>query len=140
MAELKDIINRLTSLPDKVGELAISVLTNEEIAIMQDRLEQGLKADGSSFQEYSPNTIIIKRQTGGFISPSGNIALKDTGDFYNSMVLKKYGNYAEIDANDIHNLARFGDDILDVSDAEATEMIAQKEDELSKEIEKYLFQ
>lgn len=143
MNDLKTIIEKLNALPDNVSALAISVLDDEQIAVMQRRLEQGVKASGESLPEYTPFTLQLKRASGGFISPSGNIALKDTGSFYNSMKLDKRQDYAEIASSDSisSELAqRYGDDILDVSDEESSEMIAQKEDELAIEIEKYLFE
>lgn len=141
MGDLFKIVNNFRGLKSELPNLAIDVLDESDILIMQDRLEQGIYADGSSFPEYSETTIGIKRSTGGFISQSGNIALKDSGDFYDSMNLKKFKGFAEIDAADPDGLnERFGSNILDVSQDESNEMFEIKREQLLKNVEKYLFE
>lgn len=143
MSNLENVIKQLKELPKVVSSLAVNVLTDDEILIYQNRLEQGKYADGKDFPDYAPLTVQLKRLNGGFISQSGKIALKDTGEFYDSMKLRKEKDFAEITSDNEKAgklVEAYGDEIFDVSDEEATEMAEQKEVEIAKEIEKFLFQ
>lgn len=141
MSSLFTIAKKLGQLRYELPKLAIKVIDDEDLDIVRKRLEQGEYDDGSSFPEYKPLTLSIKRETGGFVSQSGNIALKDTGGFHNSLKLDKRGDYAEMTSNDSvvgKLVTRFGDEIFDVSQDEATEMVIQKRDKLIEELEKFL--
>lgn len=140
MSNLYSIIDRVGRLKDELPSLAISVITDDDIDIMQDRLEQGLYADGSEFPEYSPLTLTLKRLEGGFISQSGRIALKNSGAYYQSMILRKEKDYAEIVADDVHNLSvRYGDEILDVSQDESNEIFERKREPFINAVENFIF-
>jgi len=102
-----------------IQKIFVEKLDNDlMIEANQNKLEEGKRPDnGEDFKEYSNLTLIIKRQTGGFISPSGNLALKDTGDFFNSMKVNKREIAAEITATDSKTsmlIDTYGDGILDV--------------------------
>ncbi|MEX0597029.1 MAG: hypothetical protein WD512_11070 [Candidatus Paceibacterota bacterium] len=140
---MSKIAGRISQLIEKKEEILLSVVDDEAIEILQDRLEDGKRADGNSFAPYSDVTIDIKRSTGGFISSSGNIALKDTGGFYRSMELRKEKKFVEVTSNDsIANdlFDAFGDDILDLSVDENNEVFERKREEYIKEIDKFIFQ
>lgn len=54
----------------------------------QESLLKGQRIDGKELPEYKNLTLQIKRETGGFISPSGQLAMKDTGGWYSDMKTK----------------------------------------------------
>lgn len=138
---LADSHKRVNSLIDDIANLALEVVDDEAIEILQNRLEQGKRADGNSFDEYKPLTLEIKRATGGFISPSGNKAWKDRGDFYDSMKLRKANGFMEIDSDDEKAAKIFerAPDVLDISIDENNEIFENKRDEMINNFEKYLF-
>jgi hypothetical protein len=141
MSRVAEILGRIKDLRKYKDNFLIEVLDDEAIAIMQDRLEEGKQANGNSFPEYSPVTIGIKRAMGGFISKSGNIALKDTGTFYKSMELKKQGSFAQI-TSDLpladKLISDWGGDIFDVSVEENNEIFERKREEYIKNMQNFL--
>ena len=142
MSSIREMYNRVVDLNKFKDNFLIEVVNEEALSILQDRLEDGKQANGESFPEYSPVTIGIKRATGGFVSSSGNIALKDTGSFYNSMKLDKQSNYAEIVSTSSlfpKLVQRYGDKILDVSKEENNEIFERKREEYIDNISKFLF-
>ena len=65
--------------PDYIISLAVQSMNNADIVDYNiSQLMRGERYDGVILGEYSPLTIQIKQELGGFISPSGNIALIDT--------------------------------------------------------------
>lgn len=141
MSRVSEILGRIKDLRKYKDNFLIEVLDDEAIAIMQDRLQEGKRADGNSFPEYSPVTIGIKRATGGFISKSGNIALKDTGTFYKSMELRKENSFAQItsDLPLADKLIRdWGGQIFDVSVEENNEIFERKREEYIKNMQNFL--
>jgi hypothetical protein len=123
-------------------ELQVEALDNDEIIeANQNQLEQGLKSDGSSFEPYSPVTLAIKMRDGGFISQSGNLAMKDTGAFFRSMVVRKERLFAEMGATDskteMLTLAH-GDTILGVPENAKQDLIDSSRDKFIELCEKHL--
>lgn len=140
MNDLRKFRNSLTSI--NIVEVAISVISDNELEIPKDRLEQGIRADNTTFKPYTPFTIKMKKASGGFISQSGNIALKDTGDFYRSFNWVKKKDYLELDATDPKTnklFEAFGDDILDVSEIEANEILEQTREQFIEQLHTNLF-
>lgn len=142
MSSIYEIASRFGQLKEELPKLAVISL-DDDLSYTLERLSDGLKADGSGFPEYTSFTIQMKQQTGGFISPSGRIALKDTGAFHQSLVLKKYSEYAEIESNDpkLEKItSRFGDEVLDISEDEAQQMIDDSRENLIENVNNFLFQ
>ena len=142
MSRVSEILSRIKDLRKYKDNFLIEVLDDEAIAIMQDRLEEGTQANGNGFAEYSEATIGIKQSNGGFISQTGRIALKDTGNFYDSMYLRKENTFAEItsDLPLAEKLPRdWGDHIFDVSVEENNEIFERKRDKYIKNIENFIF-
>lgn len=140
MITLQSISDKLKSI-DLVG-FALSVIDEEQLEEMKDRLSEGELADGSLLPEYSPVTISIKQETGGFISGSGRIGLKDTGDFQDSFTIDKKKDFAEIAPTDSKSeklYQSFGDNITDVSGEEVDNMLDDTREDFIKEVENYLF-
>jgi|DEB0MinimDraft_10_1074344.scaffolds.fasta_scaffold03994_3 hypothetical protein len=137
---LIDLKNNMSDLVARKEEIALSVVDDEAIEILQNRLEEGKDSKGGSFPEYADETIAIKRIEGGFISPSGNIAWKDTGQFYNSMFLNKLNGFIEIDSNDENypEIAKRAPDVLDVSADENLEIFENKREEMLEAFYKLL--
>jgi hypothetical protein len=132
--------NNIAELAANKEKFALEVVDDEAIEILQNRLEEGKDSKGGSFPEYADATIAIKRIEGGFISSSGNIAWKDTGDFYNSMFLNKQEKFIEIDSQDSNypKIAERAPDVLDVSEEENKEIFENKRDELIEVFRKFL--
>ena len=121
-------------------KMALQVVDDEAIDILQNRLEEGKDSKGGSFPEYADQTIAIKRIEGGFLSQSGNIAWKDTGGFYRSMFLNKQEKFIEIDSQDSNypKIAQRAPDVLDVSEQENNEIFENKRDEIVEVFRKFL--
>lgn len=138
---LFDTLNKVRYVAQNASEFALAVVDDSAIEILQNRLEDGKRADGGSFPEYSENTIGIKRATGGFISPSGNIAWKDTGEFYDSMRLRKEKGFIEIESYDekAGRIFEQAPTVLDVSEDENNQIFEDKRQEIIDNIEKYIF-
>ena len=142
MSDILDIAKKIAQLDiNLLSGFAIDTIEEDDLYIIKDRMEQGLDADGSSFPPYSPTTLDIKRGTGGFISPTGNIAWKDTGGFYDSWKVQKYDGFAEIDSDDpiAAKIFVLAENVLDVSQEEANEMFENKRDEFIELIENFIF-
>jgi len=124
-----------------LNEFAMATLDQSEVNVLLDRLEEGKQANGENFPEYSPVTIGIKRGNGGFISQSGNIALKDTGTFHSSVKLDINSKFAEA-TSDAHIASKlfeiFGGDILDFSKDEVLEIFEEKRPLIVEQLKNYL--
>lgn len=130
--ELTQLYNNLKALTkDKI--LNIRVESLDKASVLEKNKEQmidGVKANGESFSDYKPLTIDIKRETGGFISPSGKIALKDRGDFHNAMKTITEDNELEVfstDSKEAELIERYGD---------IFGLTAENEDEVMNESER----
>tara|TARA_R110000868_G_scaffold111534_2_gene301102 strand:+ start:1540 stop:1965 length:426 start_codon:yes stop_codon:yes gene_type:complete len=137
---LTDLKKRMSDLVANKEKIALQVVDDEAIDILQNRLEEGKDSKGGSFPEYADQTIAIKRIEGGFLSQSGNIAWKDTGGFYRSMFLNKQEKFIEIDSQDSNypKIAQRAPDVLDVSEQENNEIFENKRDEIVEVFRKFL--
>jgi hypothetical protein len=137
---LTDLKKRMSDLVANKEKMALQVVDDEAIDILQNRLEEGKDSKGGSFPEYADQTIAIKRIEGGFLSQSGNIAWKDTGGFYRSMFLNKQEKFIEIDSQDSNypKIAQRAPDVLDVSEQENNEIFENKRDEIVEVFRKFL--
>ena len=137
---LTDLKKRMSDLVANKEKMALQVVDDEAIDILQNRLEEGKDSKGGSFPEYADQTIAIKRIEGGFLSQSGNIAWKDTGGFYKSMFLNKQEKFIEIDSQDSNypKIAQRAPDVLDVSEQENNEIFENKRDEIVEVFRKFL--
>ena len=64
---------------------AIKSVSDEAVNLNKEQLLSSTKADGESFKDYSGETLAIKQEKSRFISSTGRLALKDTGDFHSEM-------------------------------------------------------
>ena len=137
---LTDLKKRMSDLVANKEKMALQVVDDEAIDILQNRLEEGKDSKGGSFPEYADQTIAIKRIEGGFLSQSGNIAWKDTGGFYKSMFLNKQEKFIEIDSQDSNypKISQRAPDVLDVSEQENNEIFENKRDEIVEVFRKFL--
>ena len=137
---LTDLKKRMSDLVANKEKIALQVVDDEAIDILQNRLEEGKDSKGGLFPEYADQTIAIKRIEGGFLSQSGNIAWKDTGGFYRSMFLNKQEKFIEIDSQDSNypKIAQRAPDVLDVSEQENNEIFENKRDEIVEVFRKFL--
>jgi len=137
---LTDLKKRMSDIVANKEKMALQVVDDEAIDILQNRLEEGKDSKGGSFPEYADQTIAIKRIEGGFLSQSGNIAWKDTGGFYRSMFLNKQEKFIEIDSQDSNypKIAQRAPDVLDVSEQENNEIFENKRDEIVEVFRKFL--
>lgn len=143
MSDVRGIANKISQLDEtRLANFFIDSIDDDDLNIVKDRMEQGLAADGSSFPPYTDFTLEMKAATGGFISPSGNIAWKDEGDFYDSWNIKKFDGFAEIDSNDANAEKIFEREpnVLDVSEEESGEMFELKRNQIIESIENFIFE
>lgn len=93
-------LTKLNAELPKLIEESISELDNEIISIIQSQLFDSKIADGRLMPTYSPNTVAIKKERGGFISKTGRWALYNYGDFFNKMYAKVSNGKLLIGSND----------------------------------------
>lgn len=120
--EFSQFYSKWTTITPKqmIGAYVQELDNDEIISSNQDSLEMGVRPDGAMMPEYTSFTVSTKIEKGTFISPSGRIALKDEGDFYNSMKVNKSEMAAEITATDSKTgklVDTYGDEILDITDS-----------------------
>lgn len=143
MSGVREIASKIGQLDEnRLANFCIEAIDEDDLNIVKDRMEQGLAADGSSFPPYTDLTLEMKAATGGFISPSGNIAWKDEGDFYDSWTIKKLDGFAEINSNDVNAEKIFEREpnVLDVSEEESGEMFELKRNQIIESIENFIFE
>ena len=104
----------------------------------QKKLSKGEMPNGGLIKgEYSPVTLVIKRKTGGYISPTGLIALKNKGDFYKSFFVAKIKNESILDAMDAKTtmlMDEYGDEILDIPDHAKEAIIEEAKDRFYEQL------
>lgn len=97
MELLDQTISKLRTIKDSLPDIAEKVI-NDSHAQIEDKiifqLRQGLKGDGSHLPNYSPISVAK------FGKPFGPIKLYETGDFYQGLQAKAFGNVLEIDDTD----------------------------------------
>jgi len=97
MEILDRIISKLQGIKDSLPDIAEKVV-NDAAPQIEDKiifqLRQGLKGDGSYLPNYSPVSVAK------FGKPFGPIRLYETGDYYQGLKAKAFGNVLEIDDTD----------------------------------------
>jgi len=97
MEVLDRIISKLQGIKDSLPDIASKVV-NDAAPQIEDKiifqLRQGLKGDGSYLPNYSPVSVAK------FGKPFGPIRLYETGDYYQGLKAKAFGNVLEIDDTD----------------------------------------
>ena len=128
---------------DVIIETAIKVTDdNQAIKLNQDQLIKGYDSNGVKMKKYTKNTINIKKAEGGYISPSGRIALKNKGDFFNDMKVFKEVDFMAIFSTDKkYNLLidRYGKDPLGLTEKDTDKLLTSSQKELTEALEKKLF-
>jgi hypothetical protein len=128
---------------DNLEAMYVEQLSDEEILkANHESLLRGEIPNAGFTDPYSFLTLQIKNETGGFISPSGLIAFRDTGAFWSSMFVAKNGNEAFIDAVDDKTdmlTAEWGDEILGVPDENKPEIVKEAEPRFYDEVNKKLW-
>jgi hypothetical protein len=128
---------------DNLERLYVEQLSDEMILKSNhSELLEGRIPNSGATRPYSTFTIMAKQRSGGFISPSGMIALRDTGAFWSSQEVIKKDNMAFIDASDPKTdmlAEEWGDEILDVPDAAKPEIIEEAEPRFYDEVNKKLW-
>jgi len=140
-----DVLDTLLSLEGKEDQI-IEEITNQKetqeflIFVLQEQLFQsGEDGKGVPIGMYSPFTITIKKRKG---QPTDRVTLKDTGDFYDSYIIKPFNGGFTIDADgekeDKNLFDIYGDDIL-LPNQESLDLIAEYYEEQLIEYIKKLF-
>lgn len=112
------------------------------IELNQSQLIKGYDSNGKEMPKYTKKTKQIKAETGGFLSPSGRIALKDTGDFFNEMRIDKKDDFFAITSEDEKRTMlqnRYGKDVLGLNDKDQNTIIEETRKPTIKEIENRLY-
>ena len=122
MEVLERIISKLQSIKDSLLDIAEKVV-NDAAPQIEDKiifqLRQGLKGDGSYLPNYSPVSVAK------FGKPFGPIKLYETGDYYQGLKAKAFGNVLEIDDTDWKDpmlTLRYGDSIKALTDQSLSEL------------------
>jgi len=105
----------------------------------REQLSDATTSTGRKLKPYSPVTIKIKSETGG-IQMNSNIALIDTGDFWNSFIVKAEGNKLEMSATDWKlNILQenFGIDILGLTEENKPKVVSKMYDILSTKLKTF---
>lgn len=135
--------DNLKSLTDeKITEIAIDVIDdNKAIKLNQDQLVKGYDSNGVEMPKYTKNTIRIKQEEGGYISPSGRIALKDKGDLFNDMKVFKEPDFMSIFSTDKkYNLliGRYGKDVFGLTEKDSEITLKESNPRLIKKMQEIL--
>lgn len=89
----------ITTLPmEGIVERAADRQEDRMIDLNVEQMEQGIKADGDRIiPPYKPSTVSRKKKMG---QPTDRVTLKDTGDFHNSVRVKRFPKMYELVAQD----------------------------------------
>lgn len=144
---LENLVNRLESLD--LDRVANAALQGQEDFIInlntQDQLfEKGINSDGISLEEiggeYSPVTVQIKTEKG---QPVDRITLKDTGEFYDTWVVRLGSKEFEIAANPLKDetnlFDEWGEEIVGLTDESLDKLINEILPKIQAEIKRSLF-
>ena len=131
MEELKKLISVLTPLTMK--KMLIKVLKEPEVkrwiieANQSQMYEQGIDSEGKNIGEYTPFTKGVKQSKG---QRYDHMTLKDTGDFYKSMLLNIQNDFFDINA-DAKKTDEYGR-IIDLLEEYGKEILGLTEENLKK--------
>lgn len=120
LTRLDAIAAALERLPDVLTAAVPDVVRDNAFLLElenQQQLEAGLNKDGHSIRpEYSYLTVLYKQEAG---EPYDRVTLRDTGDFYGSIVAEVRGQALEMEATDPKTeelQEKYGEAILGLSD------------------------
>ena len=126
----------------KLQEIAIKAADEKYINyLIDEQLDDGQRPNGDLFDKYSDVTIEIKKKTGGFLSRSGRISLKDKGDFREKKTVKKLKTQINISSKDSKAKEIFEEfgDVFGLTADNFDLMIEDSEDERIELTQKELF-
>lgn len=144
---VEDLIVKLKNLEAfvvKVGNKAIGDNSDEILDLNKAQmLVAGVDANSQQLGDYAPMSIEIRQEKG---LQTDHIDLRFTGEFQNSMVLKKEGNTYEIDATDskwdgnalARSLRAQWPDALGLTDESEQVVTKRITDAIESETDKYL--
>ena len=144
MKSFFDVYTNIMALNEpKVIDTAIKVIdSNEVIKLNQEQLLKGKDSEGNNYKDYTNFTIKTKRETGGFISPSGKLAFKDTGDLWRKMEVQKETDFFAVYSSDKkYNflISMYGKDIFGLNSKDAGIVIKKAQPKFIDEIQKLIF-
>lgn len=119
-----------------------NVNDKKAIELNQQQLIKGYDSNSNEMPEYSKRTKQIKAETGGYISPSGRIALKDEGDFFNDMRVFKEPEFFALTSEDQKTnmlIDRYGKDVLGLTEKDSETIIQETRTKTIEEIEKRIY-
>jgi hypothetical protein len=135
--DIDDIFFQLWS-DSKVEQYIIKLNTKGEST--SQLYNFGINSDGQSIGEYSDYTIAVKSFDG---QPTDRVTLYDTGEFYESFVVKPLKKGYKITANpnkeDSNLFQDWGENIVGLTDENTELLLAFIEKDFEKELEKRLF-
>lgn len=125
LARLDFLANALRRLPQALT-VATEQVVRQNVAFLEDantaQLAAGLDSDGHAIEpEYAPLTVDIKQQKG---QTSDRVTLRDSGDFYSSIIAQVDATEFEMVATDMKTpalLEKYGDEVLGLTDAHVDE-------------------
>ena len=120
LARLDFLTKALRQLPQQLTATTEQVVSQNK-AFLEDantaQLAEGLDSDGRAIvPEYAPLTVAIKQLQG---LPSNRVTLRDTGDFYTSIIAQVDATEFEMVATDPQTPAlveKYGDEVLGISE------------------------
>ena len=124
-----------------ISTVVQSMDSNDIISKNQTQLIKGTKANGEAMPDYKPLTLQIKQEEGGFISPSGKIALANTFDFFNAFNVVKTKESAKVSSKDSKRAMledRYGVDIFGLTEDNEQKIITESEPKYIAKIKKDL--
>ena len=134
--------NLKTLTPEKITEVAIQEIDNNKvIKLNQDKLVSGFDSEDKPMPNYTKNTIALKKESGGFISPSGKIALKDKGDLFNDMQVFKQPDFMSIFSTDEKYqmlIDRYGKDVFGLNEKDAKTALDESNPKFIKRLQEIL--
>lgn len=133
---LDQIATALRKLPQALT-VATEQVVRQNVAFLEDantaQLAAGLDSDGQAITpEYAPLTVALKQLQG---LPADRVTLRDTGDFYTSIIAQLDADSFELVATDEKTpalVAKYGDEILGLTEAHVDEF---REDYVRPELE-----
>lgn len=155
---MEALINKLTAIKTwlKPQNIWLKVFSKPEIRkfvieelIQNDQLtDQGIDETGSAIVNadngrttYSKMTEIL---SGGRKKEGEHYTLKDTGEFYNSMIMILGSNFFEINADPIKDnenlFSKFGEGVIGLTDESRTKLAERLRIEYLKEVQRIFYQ
>ena len=138
--KFRENLKKLTE--SKIISLAIESIKEKDVTFLnQEQLKIGYDSNNKEMPRYSKKTLEIKRKKGGYISPSGKIALRDKGDLWDKMKVFKEVDFMSVFSTDKkYNLLidRYGKDVFGLNKKDTEAVLENSQSELHKKINKIL--